>query len=439
VLKSAAFYPVFFVAICSVFLLHFVISGQAVYGDGIGYYAHVRSWVIDHDLDTTNEYKHIYNKENNNKDTSLSVDTVQIVPTRKDGTAENFYSPGVAILLLPFFTLADAIVRSAALLDIDLHRNGYSDIYQIISGVGALVYMLFALVLVEKLCFFWSKDEQLSRLSVLTIFFATQLLYYGSFDVINSHFASFFLVTLFFFLLFCVKDSASKRFFLGCIAGLALSVRVQEGALVIVFLLFIFAKHSRGAIRYFLAFFCGFVVGAVPFIVHWLYTFGVGEHTYVRSLLRDLSRGRHIDFAGTLFHPINGLFTPTPILFLLFLYFLYLVTQRKAKRYGLLFVFVMLAYCTITLQGGWIAAAYGGRMYISSLVFFALLLVDFLVVLKKTYSIRVLYVFCMLFMIANVLQMGSFIVFKKEASGESRGIEKSTQKRISHILHYLNP
>lgn len=437
------FYLVIFLVSVSIFLVHYVISGQAVYGDGIGYYAHVRSWVIDHDLDTTNEYKHVYSPQNNNTDRPESAKRVQIVREKPDGKAENFYGPGVAILLLPFYLLADLIVIIASGLGLNLYRNGYSDIYQIISGIGAIIYVVIALVFLEKLIFGFIKNQAMSKLTVVTIFFATQLLYYGSFDVLNSHFASFFLSVMFFYLLLRPNESLKKTFLLGILAGLATTTRLQDGVMVLVWIAYIlslnkpFSEGIKLVGKNIWMFALGFILSVFPLIIHWSYVFGgVFEHTYIRLLMRDADRP--IDLFGSLFHPMNGLFTQTPILLVSIVYFLYFVRKKKAQKYWLLFLFFFIQFVIVTLQGGWTAASFGARMYISSLVFFSILLAELLVFLKKKYSYALVLGFCIVFMVFNLFQAGRFILWDKQASDNRQGVEVSTQKRIEAMIEKLS-
>src|SRR6185369_12161298 len=108
----------------AIFLLHYLIAGQAVYGDGVGYYAHLHSWYFDHDFNYTNEYKHIYTPENNNNPKPLVSPVIQIVGITPDGRAENLYSTGVAILLFPFYTAADGVAIIGNSIGIPLARTG---------------------------------------------------------------------------------------------------------------------------------------------------------------------------------------------------------------------------------------------------------------------------------------------------------------------------
>lgn len=405
-----------FVLSLTIFLVHYAISGQAVYGDGIGYYAHVRSWVIDGDWDYTNEYQHIYTPLNNNLVEPKLVDKVQIVATTKDGKAENHYSPGVALLLLPFFLVAHGLSVLLSFLVNDVSTSGYADIYQVLTGIGAIGYVIAGLWLLEQIIRKIVSDVEIGRLVVSAIFLATQLLYYGSFDVLNSHFASFFLATLFFYLYLLGNKSLENIFLLGLVGGLLAVNRLQDGILAILWIIFEILTMRAVTIKIILIrtiiFFTGFVLALWPLLRHWHTTFNtVVEHTYVKNLVRDTAASSP-DMLGSFFHPVTGLFTKAPMLLIAMGYFIYLAKRQRTHELMLPFIFFVIQVIIITIQGGWYAAAYGGRMYISSLVFFAMVLGHLLYRLKAVDK-RSPYWFVGSFTALNFLSMAYFVFIQK--------------------------
>lgn len=416
-LKSSGLYLLLVVFSSSVFLMHYLVSGQAVYGDGIGYYAHLRSWVIDGDWDYTNEYKHNYSQVNNNSVKPTSSDDVQIVATLPDGRAENHYSPGVAILLLPYFFLAHVLSIVVAMFNTPVSLHGYSDVYQIITGLGAVIYVVAGLWLLEQVLCRYSKDGLMSRIAVISIFFATQLLYYGAYDVINSHFASFFLVSLFLYLGYKRKISDKKIFLLGIIGGLLTVNRLQDGILAFLWFLLECKNNFKSDkliiyIRTSLIYLSGYLMALLPLLYHWSLTFdGVFKHTYIRNLERDVNV-YSIDFLGSLFHPNTGLFSVSPLLLLVLIFWISKATNKTSRLYLLTLSFFIAQVLIITVQGGWYAAAYGGRMYISSLPFFAVALVDLLTYLKQTRR-SLLYIVPIIFIILNCITASLFVLANK--------------------------
>lgn len=414
----------------SVFLAHYLISGQAVYGDGIGYYSHLHSFVIDRDFNYTNEYKHIYDNFHNNVDTGEEAVAVQIIGVTKDGQAENFYGTGVAVLLLPFYFAAHLVSIITNILGGHVSLLGYSDIYQIFSGIGAVFYTVLGLYFLEKTIVKVIGNRLFGLISSVTIFFSTSLLYYGSFDVINSHFASFFLVSLFFFLLI-TRDKRSNLL-LGIVAGLLTINRLQDSIVVLIWVIDLIRK--RDSIKSAGKFIIGYLFALIPMVVHWNSVIGNPlNHPYLRGVLEKYYGGLNFDLWGSLFDPVTGLFFRTPILLVLFLYFIYLVIKKDAKYLLYPFLFFIMQFIIVTAQGGWEAAAYGGRMYISSLVFFGLILGKLLLQISRKSMVAV-YVFISMFIVSNFFSMLVFILRDKGAEGGNHGTEQRTIQRIESLF-----
>lgn len=416
-LKNRLLFGLIFVVCSTIFSMHYYVSRQAVYGDGIGYYAHLHSWVIDGDWDYTNEYQHIYSAENNNSLQPVSSDQIQIVGVTSNGKAENHYSPGVAVLLLPFYLAAHGISALLNVVGISVSLHGYGDIYQIMTGIGAICYLVLGLWLLDQIVYQLVKDRVVSRIAVLSVFFATQLLYYGSFDVINSHFASFFLVTYFYYVYTQRYLNRKKIFLLGITAGLITINRIQDSAIAVLWFIFeiknIFSlSNVINLLKKCIIFLTGFVLALWPLLYHWQHTFnGIFQHTYIRNLERDLS-WRSIDLLGSFFHQTTGLFTKSPILLIALVYFIVRVQKNRTPPYMMLFWFFVIEAMIITIQGGWYAAAYGGRMYISSLPFFALVLGELLLELKNKRRFLV-YGLPLLFVVINIFTAVVFVLRNK--------------------------
>lgn len=448
--SSKIYFSSVFIFLTGIFLFHYLFSGQAVYGDGIGYYSYMHSWYFDFDNNFTNEYKHIYGHENNNSLLPKHSNAVQIVRTNNQGKALNHFSPGMAILLMPFYILADLIVVISNALGINLVRNGYSDIYQIICGLGAITYVTLTLWMSEKLLKIFKFKISIQRLAVLTLFFATNLLYYGAFDVLNSHFASFFLSTLFFLYFFEHRKKLTIRnyFLLGLITGLIAVTRPQDGIIAIVIiidaLVSLKAKHNVlfwkaqfvQTLKNLLSFTLPLVVIISPLIIQWITTFDtLDSHPYFLWITARNDFNLVFNIFGTLFHPTNGLFSRTPIILLCAL-MLWQLTVNKKLSYSLkLFsIFFFFEFLLIVIQEGWKAAAYGGRMYISLSPFFLVLIAKLLQWIELKYSNSAKWLFIIIFISINILSMFSFILFEKEASDNHRGTEKYTFERIIKFI-----
>ena len=405
----------FFLA--AIFLSHYAIAGQAVYGDGIDYWAYLHSVYFDHDIDFENEYRHLYSSEYNNHHPEVQAADIQKTFRTPIGKTDNPHLPGTALLLMPFYILADGIVR----LELPVLRNGYSDIYQIVCGLGAVLYVVLATSFVEKICFFYSNDRRLSILAALAILLASPLLYYGSYDIINSHFASYFLVSLFWYLLLLQPQ---KLLLIGVVMGGATLVRIHEALLV---LPLVTQKRKLSELSIILVV---FGITILPLWVIWEYLYRL-PYPYYYATMGHIYRG----IWGSLFHPTNGLFSRTPLLLLALLP---LKNRQTRKLLAPMLVYLALSFILITYQGGWMDPAYGGRMYISNFPLFAILLTGLLKFIREKYSMRYVYNLVGFFFVLNALSIGSFVLFEKEVnSGQRRGLEEQTLQRLQQKIPFL--
>ncbi len=400
-------YLLLFLFLSFVFLFHYWFSGKAVYGDGIDYWAYLHTWVIDGNLDFTNEYKHIYTHEFNNSPIEYPLPQIVKTAVTRLGKTDNIHPIGTSLVLLPWYLLSHVFAQFTV-------PNGYSDIYQLVCGLGVIFYITLASFFSFKLCFHHTKNYQSSVLASFSIVFCTQLFFYAGWDNLNSHFASYFLSSLFWLLLFTLDYSKLKSVIISvAIVSLAALVRVQDGLLIIPLLLVI-PKYSWKVITLFLA-----AVLFSPQLFVWIYLYGQPlPKTYMSDHL-------YWDFFGSIFHPINGLIR-TPINLLAAAGIPYL------KKSGIIFAsFLIPTYLLISLQGGWKAAAYGGRMYISVLPIVAVLLAHLFSRWKYKFALSLVVVLAVI----NIVSMTIFVVYEKETSSpHKRGLEPSTLLRIQNKL-----
>jgi len=442
---------IIFVSALVIFLTHYLISGQAVYGDGIGYYAHLHSWYFDHNWDSTNEYQHIYTPENNNALNPIQADHVQIISVSSRGRANNQFSPGSALFLLPFYVLADLISLVLLQLGIVISRTGYSDLYQILTGIGVISWSVVAFYLTEKLLKILVKtnDQTIFPWVSLLMFFSTHLLFYMGFDVIKSHFASYLLSVVFFYLLFL--ESGYQKWWhslsLGLVSGLATITRPQDGLLTIIYLIWWLWFYQKINLRklksikvwqLFLkemsAFVSGFVIVVSIMVYQWstLY-YSIFEHQNLQDIKLNLAR-ESFSFWGSLFHPQFGFITQTPIVGMALVFiFIQLFRKKIDSRIWLMIIFFILNFFVITVHGGWAVAAFGGRMYSSSLVLIAWGLAEMFKTIKTNNRQAIIIFLFFFFTSLNLYNLSYFILYGKNNEAGKKGTEERTIQRIQKL------
>lgn len=232
-MKWAAVY-LFLIAL---FLGHYWLTGQAVYGDGRYYWGVARSIWIDHNLDLTNELRHHYSPVSNN----TFAENIDPSPMHEDEKKQSFFLPiGTSIAWLPWMAVGEVFAKV---------KNGYSDAYQITAGLGTVIYALAGLFLVYKLAG-WR--------ATVAILLATNLVYYAGWDVLNSHAVSFMLAAMFLY----VWKKTNNAWLLGALIGLMTTVRTQD----LVFGILLLGRKNK------LAMLGGFGLAIAPQLLHLPYS-----------------------------------------------------------------------------------------------------------------------------------------------------------------------
>ena len=331
-----------FLAIAALYIggsiAHAAILQKTIYGDGIYYYSWLRSAVVDRDMSFANEFAR------------FGITGTGGVP----GLIGNKYSIGPAILWLPSFVALRAVFGG----------DGYGFPYQLGIGLTGVLYALTGLVLLYRLMSErWSQPIALAVVAATAG--ATNLLFYGSVDTVNSHALSFFAACV--FLSFLLRRSPNW-WAVGAALGLLALIRPQDALYGLLIVPFMPRKNVWKAVA-------GALLAFTPqlFVWHALYgTFFTSP--YFLSGEGFAFTSPHV--FGVLFTPANGLFLWTPVLlFALVGYF----SSHAKKNPFLLYGFGVITLEIILVASWstwWQGASYGGRMFVSVLPLFAFGLAD---------------------------------------------------------------
>lgn len=318
------------------FLSHALYLKKTVYGDGIYYYAWLRSVVIDHDIDFTNDYALLGGMQ----------------PKTSIGTIGNKYSIGPALLWTPAYVMTHFIVRS----------NGTSLPYQLVVGMTSVGLSLIGLLLLWQLLnrFF---NDRVSIMTTTAIAGATNLLFYGSLDAVNSHALSFFTVTLF---LYYVLMKKSLNFFLvGILLGLIGIIRMQD--LIVSIVLIPYVRLTTVPKILF-----GLIVALIPQLLAWQMLYG---NFWINPYLSG-SEGfnlLNLHILGVLFSSMNGLFLWTPTVFFGFIGLVFFHPRGGGAftsgvlRRTLIGIFIAQLVVISGWSTWWQGASFSGRMFVGTL------------------------------------------------------------------------
>jgi len=228
------------------FLCTLPLVNPYIRGDGNGYYAYVRSAVIDGDLDFENEYRQgdpAFQSLWFGEDGHLRPEMV--TPT---GHFRNQWSVGPSLLWGPPFLAAHALVRLSNHFGMHVAADGYSLPYRYACALSTAVYgfiaLLFSYRITRRLC-----QPCDARLAVFAIWFGSSLPVYMYFLPFHVHALAALAVSvyLWYWLRSRPERSKSQWFMLGLLGGLMIEVYYLNA----IFLLLALADvwYARGAIE----------------------------------------------------------------------------------------------------------------------------------------------------------------------------------------------
>jgi hypothetical protein len=391
---------VIFIFLSIIFLLHYFVVGTAVYGDGILYWSYTRSIVKDRNLDLRNEKNHNFSPNKNN---TLEKENYS------GRSVESWFPIGVSLSWIPVFATVDVIANIIHSYRPSFPNNGYSDIYQITIGLLNIVFITIGVTLLFYLLksFF---SPFISWLSALTWLFASNLLYYGSIDVINSHPFNFLLSVLFIFIWYKTREKRTivQWEILGIILGILSITRTQD-LLFIFFLiydLFINRKTwKKITAPLILSLFITLLIYFGQMLI-WINMYG-------GLVITPYSRAGFSLLFPHLFEVIwsekNGLLRWTPI-FLFGFIGLWIIKNKTVWYFSLMFCFIQ-----ILLIGSWVGwnvgGSYGMRLLLSSSFAYCLGLGAFFELIQKMINTKWLVIFALLICLLNISNIIYFLLF----------------------------
>ncbi len=347
-------------------LVHFQGAGGRINGDGLSYYGFVHSLWKDGDFDLTNEYEHFG---------MLSRGDLQM-PT-KTGLRRTIYAVGPAVAWGPFFGLGELVGRADQALGGDPDLSGYGPYHRNAVALGSLLYGFFALVLMHALLRrHFAEGTALG--AVLLVYFATFHYWYMVFQPTYSHAASAFFATLAITLWERGRGRSGAFAFLalGLVLGLAMSVRWQNGILLLLPALDLALRFRRAPTAvlalapHALALGAGACIGAFPQMLAWkaIYDYWILPYPPQGP---GFVRLHHPFVLETLFSSRHGLLSWTPVFWLGFVGMIPLARRRPALALAFLPPLVLMTWVNMGVADYWGGASFSNRRFDSLLPVFA--------------------------------------------------------------------
>lgn len=339
--------------------------------DAYGYYLYLPSMLIYHDV------KELKFKDSIEAKYQLSGGNFyQANIHEKTGNYAFKYLGGIAILHLPFFTIAHLYALNSSVYPAD----GFSAPYQNAIGFGVVLYGILALFVLRRVLLKYYSDE-VTTITLLITVLATNAIQYFSVDNAQSHAPIFFLYTIILWLSikWHQKPSSILAFSAGYVIGLATISRPTEAIIVLIPILW--NTHTKEAAKekwalvrtnlpmiYLAAF--GGIIGILPQLIYWQYVTGFFIYD-VGSAWRFLT-----PFFRVLFGFEKGwfIYTPVTIFFVIGLFYIKSYPFRKSLIwFCLLNIWIVISWSDWKYGG-----SYTTRALMQSYPVFALALGAFL-------------------------------------------------------------
>ena len=295
-------------------------------------------------------------------------------PLLENGNSFNRFTYGVSVLQLPFFLVSHAlgIARNEA--------DGHSLIYNYGLLVAAVCYGFLGLFFLRKILL-----RQFPRwpvfLTIVSIAFGTSLYYYMTREVSMSHTYSFFLISLFVFLLPRLFDYPTVRNFviLAIIYGLIVLIRPTNAVAALI--LPLWGIRHLGGWQQFWGFvwkhiwkFSTFIVfpilWAVPQFLLWYAM--TGEWTIYSYGDQGFPYWNNPYMLSVWSHPQNGLFLYAPVLLFFVLGIIMDIKKNACYSREVLLIFLLISYIFASWHCWYFGGAFGHRCFVDFLALLAI-------------------------------------------------------------------
>ena len=322
-------------------------------------------------------------------------------------------SMGLAMLYLPFFLLGHL---TAMLTGAEM--NGFSPPYAFFLVISSLFYVIMGLFALRKVLLRYFSDS-ITALTLLALFFGTNLFFYTAHEGPMSHAYNFALFSFFILLTIRWYDKPNLRFslLLGLNAGLVVLVRPTNIVLLVFFLLYDVKSFAELKQRFFflaekysliLLMASAALLVWLPQMLYWksvagqwlYYSYKEGEGFFFNN--PQIIRG--------LFSYRKGWLLYTPLM-VLALSGIALLWKYQRKFFWAILVFTLLnVYVVLSWWSWWYGGGYGQRAFIES---YALLSIPFAALIyasgrwkKSVQGLLVLLIF--LLMVHGIFQTAQY-------------------------------
>jgi hypothetical protein len=308
--------PRIWLALAALLFLLALTFKPVVENDGVGYYAHLHTLFVDHDLNFGDEYAAL-------GEANITYYAPLFQVRSANGRLADFFPVGPALLAAPAYLAALAIQPNG--------EPQYGPPFSWAFTLASLLYGLLALVISFRLAASVA-GRRAALIGTAGVALATPFLYYLLYEPSYSHTFSAFSVSTFLYVWWRWRDrrSVAGWVVLGLLGGLMGLTRFQDGPLLLIALL-----DRPRRLWYLLPFAAAVLVGFAPQLAIDQYLFG--------GWLPNRPPGQQLDFfpghyLQVLFSSQHGIFIWTPISLLAVVGFAFVRDRRLQAAFVIAFL-----------------------------------------------------------------------------------------------------
>lgn len=291
------------------------------------------------------------------------------------GVVNTKYTYGVALMQAPFFLIAYWYSNITG-----AESTGYEPIYHAIINLSAVFYVVLGLFFLFKFLSL-QHSPRTAFISAAIIFLGSNLYYYSIDDTGMSHVYSFFLFSIFLFIVrktdFLVQLKFKSLIALGIISSVILLIRPTSALFLLVFFFLdldqinqVWKRFQRlWNFKVISLFIISFTIIWLPQFLYWEYSTGnFFAYTYGEEGFDFLNPKLNY----TWFSPINGLFLYTPLYLFILFGLVRMVQKRITNGWLVLTLFFAISFVFSSWWDWSFGCSFGARSFVEYLSLFAL-------------------------------------------------------------------
>ncbi|QQG41201.1 MAG: hypothetical protein HYV90_03415 [Candidatus Woesebacteria bacterium] len=347
-------YFLLFVLSITIFFFHAYYTRHAIYGDGNGYYSYAQALYFDKKLDFNPVYEFLGNF--NGRTGIFSRIFWDTSYTETGVIRQNPYLIGTGIIWLPSM-LFISIINSV----FNLGADRFNLIYELGPGITGIILVISGLYFLEKYLFnFFKKD--ITQPTILTLFLASNLLYYTAFEPALSHQPAFFLVSFLLYWTYKLKPKSVNFLILGVLCGLLAITRIADTFLLIP--VFWQVWKARPSLKHLYVFLISLFIVISPQLLNQYLMYGNAFSNPYLTGKSGIWQFNPIHLIEFLFSMKRGVFFWTP------LFLVGVMGLIKSRSWINLFT-VALLWVICSSWSSYLSAGFGQRFVFSSIPYFA--------------------------------------------------------------------